>query len=169
MNYNKLNDYTGWLVFAIILVCYLLSMSPTASFWDCGEFIACSNELEVPHPPGAPFFLLIGRVFALFSFGDVTKVAFMVNLLSALSAAFTCLFTFWITTIFARKLISRENNNPEGGNRIAILGAGAVAAFSCAFADSFWFSAVEAEVYAMSSFFTALVVWVDAEVGSAGR
>ncbi|MEZ4687863.1 MAG: DUF2723 domain-containing protein [Bacteroidia bacterium] len=169
MSYNKINNIGGWIAFAIALVVYLLSMSPTASFWDCGEFIACANELEVPHPPGAPFFLLVGRVFASFSFGNVTTVAWWLNLLSVLSAAFTVLFTFWITTFMARRMVRwnekqrHEEDEVEelrGGNLIAVLGAGFVAAMACTFADSFWFNAVEAEVYAMSSFFTAIVVWL---------
>lgn len=169
MSYKKLNNIGGWIAFGIALVVYLLSMSPTASFWDCGEFIACANELEVPHPPGAPFFLLIGRVFASFSFGDVTMVAWWLNILSVLSAAFTVLFTFWITTYFSRRMVrwnadqrdeEEEVAEPTGGSLIAVLGAGMVAALTCTFADSFWFNAVEAEVYAMSSFFTAIVVWL---------
>lgn len=169
MSYNKINNIGGWVAFAFALVVYLLSMSPTASFWDCGEFIACANELEVPHPPGAPFFLLVGRVFASFSFGNVTMVAWWLNLLSVLSAAFTVMFTFWITTYFGRRMVRwAENQRFEEGEKaelsgaslIAVLGAGFVAAMACTFADSFWFNAVEAEVYAMSSFFTAIVVWL---------
>ncbi|MEM6264910.1 MAG: DUF2723 domain-containing protein [Bacteroidota bacterium] len=160
MRYERINDISGWVIFAIAFVSYLLTMAPTASFWDCGEFIACSNELEVPHPPGAPFFLLIGRVFALFSFGDVTKVALMLNIQSVLSASFTVLFTFWITTILSKKLLVKRDETPSQEQTIAIMLAGAVGALACTYADSFWFNAVEAEVYAMSSFFTAVVVWL---------
>lgn len=158
MDFKKLNNITGWVVFAISLLVYLSTMAPTASFWDCGEFISCSNELEVPHPPGAPFFLLLGRVFAMFASGP-EKVAFMVNLLSVLASAFTILFTFWITTRLAGKMLLKSEENPSFAQSIVMLGAGAVGAFACAFSDSFWFNAVEAEVYAMSSFFTAIVFW----------
>jgi phage shock protein PspC (stress-responsive transcriptional regulator) len=160
MNYKKINDLTGWAVFGFALLVYLLTMAPTASFWDCGEFIACANELEVPHPPGAPFFLLVGRIFAMLSFGDVTLVPLMLNIQSALSSAFTVLFTFWITTIFARKLLVSPEAKPSREQILAIMGAGVVAGLANTFADSFWFNAVEAEVYAMSSFFTAIVVWL---------
>ena len=157
MSYNKLNNYAGWAVFAIGLIVYLLSVSPTASFWDCGEFIACANELQVPHPPGAPLFLMLGRLFAML--GGAEGAAYMVNLMSVLSGAFTVLFTFWITTYFARRAVS-PNAEPNQGQRIAIMAAGAAAGLVCCFADSFWFNTVEAEVYAMSSFFTAIVVWL---------
>ena len=161
MDYRRLNNYTGWAVFLIALVVYLLTMAPTASYWDCGEFIACSNELEVPHPPGAPFFLLVGRLFAMMAFGDVTQVAFMVNLLSVFSSAFTVLFTFWITTYLAKRIIQAGTDKPLSDMQtIVVLGAGVVAGLANTFADSFWFNAVEAEVYAMSSFFTAIVVWL---------
>lgn len=160
MNYKKINNLTGWVVFGIAMIVYLLTMAPTASYWDCGEFIACSNELEVPHPPGAPFFLLLGRIFAMFAFNDVTQIAFMVNLLSVLSSAFTVLFTFWITTTLAKKMVLTDGEPATSSQTIAIMGAGIVAGLTCTFADSFWFNAVEAEVYAMSSFFTAIVVWL---------
>ncbi len=160
MSYKKINDITGWVVFGITLLVYFMTMAPTASFWDCGEFIACSNELEVPHPPGAPFFLLIGRIFAIFAFGDGTVVPLMLNIQSAMSAAFTVLFTFWITTILAKRLLLSKEEKPNQSQTFAIMAAGVVAAFACTFADSFWFNAVEAEVYAMSSFFTAVVVWL---------
>lgn len=166
MNYKQLNNLTGWLAFGIALVVYLMTMAPTASFWDCGEFIACANELEVPHPPGAPFFLLLGRLFAMFSFGEpyeVGNIAWMLNFMSALSSAFTVLFTTWITTHLARKLVNKVNGPevaPNGGQTIAIMASGLVAGLANTFADSFWFNAVEAEVYALSSFFTAIVVWL---------
>jgi Protein of unknown function (DUF2723) len=158
MKYKNLNNITGWVAFAFSLIMYLLTVAPTASFWDCGEFISCSNELEVPHPPGAPFFLILGRVFAMFA-GAPENVAYMVNLVSALSSAFTVLFTFWIVTILAKKMVADKDENPTMTQTIVILGAGLVGAWACAFSDSFWFSAVEAEVYAMSSFFTAIVIW----------
>ncbi|MEL6134856.1 MAG: DUF2723 domain-containing protein, partial [Bacteroidota bacterium] len=159
MSYQRLNNLTGWGVFFTTAIVYLMTMSPTASFWDCGEFIACANELEVTHPPGAPLFLLLGRIFSIFSFGDVTSIAFMVNLLSALASAFTALFTCWTTTLLARKGLRMANWGDQMRD-IATLAAGVVAGLTCAFADSVWFNAVEAEVYALSSFFTAIVVWL---------
>ncbi|MBJ6107989.1 DUF2723 domain-containing protein [Hymenobacter sp. BT523] len=169
-SFKSLNNLVGWLVFAIAAVTYLLTLEPTASFWDCGEFIACSYKLLVPHPPGAPTFLLLGRIMSLFSFGDVTKVAVLINALSGLSSAFTVLFLFWIITRMARKLVLREavgNSNlraeaiePNGYQRLLILSAGAVGALAFTFSDSFWFNAVEGEVYAMSALCTAAVVWL---------
>ncbi len=159
MNFKKQNDITGWLVFLIATTVYLLTVEPTASFWDCGEFIAASYKLQVPHPPGAPLFLLIGRIFSLFAAGDVTKVAYMINLISVLSSAFSILFLFWSITMLGRKLMKIEFTEPTTGQRLTLLGAGVVGALAYTFSDSFWFSAVEAEVYAISSFFTAFVFW----------
>lgn len=168
-SYKSLNDVVGWLVFAIATLTYLLTLEPTASFWDCGEFIACSYKLLVPHPPGAPTFLLLGRIFSLFSFGDVTKVSVLVNALSALSSSFTVLFLFWSITMLAKKLVLHRpvaghtvpgTPEPTQGQTLLILGAGVVGALSFAFSDSFWFNAVEGEVYAMSSLCTAAVVWI---------
>lgn len=160
MNYNKVNNIVGWVSFFFAFMVYFLTMSPTASFWDCGEFIACSYELQVPHPPGAPFFLILGRFFALFSFGDVTQVAFWINMLSVLSSAFMTIFVFWTGTALAKKMVSPGKGPVSIPNMVAIMGAGMVAALTCTFCDSVWFNAVEAEVYALSSFFTAIVVWL---------
>lgn len=159
MNENRINNLTGWGVFLVALIVYLLTVAPTASFWDCGEFIACANELEVTHPPGAPLFLLLGRIMSLFAFGDVTNIAFMVNLLSAISSAFTALFTCWSITILARKGLVNSDMD-ERMKLIGTMAAGVIGGLACTFADSIWFNAVEAEVYAMSSFFTAIVVWL---------
>jgi hypothetical protein len=153
-----LNNVVGWIAFGISLVVYLLTVSPTASFWDCGEFIAVSNELEVPHPPGAPMYLLLGRLFAMFAPGP-ESVAYMVNLLSVFSSAFTALFTFWIVTAFGKKILSPKGE-PSRGQSFALMAAGMAGALACTFADSIWFNAVEAEVYAPSSFFTAIVIWL---------
>lgn len=160
MNYNKVNNIVGWAIFFFGFMVYFLTMAPTASFWDCGEFIACSNELQVPHPPGAPFFLILGRFFALFAMGDPMQVAFWVNMLSVVSSAFVTLFVFWTVTHLARKMIAPGQVKMSLPNLVAIMGAGVVGALTCTFADSVWFNAVEAEVYAMSSFFTAIVVWL---------
>ena len=152
------NSITGWAVFAVSLVIYLMTIEPTVSFWDCGEFILCSYRLEVGHPPGAPFFMLLGRFFTLFAGGDTSKVAMMVNILSALASAFTILFLFWTITRLVR-LATGDDETVTGGKSLAILAAGAIGALAYAFSDTFWFSAVEGEVYATSSLFTAAVVW----------
>jgi hypothetical protein len=159
MKFKSLNNIGGWLAFLIALVTYTLTVEPTASFWDCGEFIACAYKLEVPHPSGAPFFLLIGRIASLFAGSDVTKVALMVNMVSVLASAFTILFMFWTITLVARKIVKVKDENLELADTIKILGAAMVGSLVYTFSDSFWFSAVEAEVYGMSSFFTAIVVW----------
>ncbi len=154
------NNVAGWAIFLVAIATYMLTLEPTASLWDCGEFIACADKLQVPHPPGAPFFLLTGRMFSFFAGGDVTKVAYWINTMSALSSAFTVLFLFWSITLLARKMVKKTTDGAYSvGEGIAILGAGAIGALALTFSDSFWFSAVEAEVYAMSIFFTAFVVW----------
>jgi hypothetical protein len=158
-NFRKLNNLLGWLVWAVATYTYCSTIEPTASFWDCGEYIACSYKLEVGHPPGAPFFLLIARFFSLFSFGDPTKAAMMVNVMSALCSSFSILFLFWSITRLARKMISPNEIPTDGGKMWAILGSGIIGALAYTFSDSFWFSAVEGEVYAMSSLFTAAVFW----------
>lgn len=149
------NAIGGWMVFAIAAATYLLTMEPTASFWDCGEFISSAFKLDVGHPPGAPFFMLMGRFFSLFA-ADTTQVAMCVNALSAMASAFTILFLFWTITALGRKLV-QPNTLAKG---IALLGAGAVGALAYTFSDTFWFSAVEGEVYASSSLFTAVVFWL---------
>ncbi len=168
-SFQRLNNLVGWLVFIIAATTYLLTLEPTASFWDCGEFIACSYKLLVPHPPGAPTFLLLGRLVSLFSLGDVTKVAPLINALSGLSSAFAVLFLFWIITRLASKLVLRRADftpenaplaEPTTAQTLLILSAGVVGALSFAFSDSFWFNAVEGEVYAMSALCTAAVVWL---------
>lgn len=159
MGYQKTNIIAGWATFIFSLIIYTLTVEPTASFWDCGEFIACSYKLEVPHPPGAPFFLLMGRMFSMLALGDVTQVAFWVNMLSVLSSAFAILFLFWSTTHLVKRVLKIRSGEETTEQTILIMGAGIVAALSCTFSDSFWFSAVEAEVYGMSAFFTAFVFW----------
>lgn len=159
MNFQKTNNITGWIMFLIALAVYWLTMEETGSYWDCGEFIAVSYKLEVPHPPGAPLFLLIGRLFSFLSFGDVTMVAYWINFASVLSSAFTILFLFWSIVLFGRKLLNISNEEQLSSHTWLLMGAGIVGALAYTFSDSFWFSAVEAEVYAMSSFFTAFVVW----------
>lgn len=156
--FRLLNNVTGWLVFAIAAITYLLTIEPTASFWDCGEFISSAFKLEVGHPPGAPLFMMIARIFTLFASGP-QQVAAMVNTMSALCSAFTILFLFWTITHLARRVVISSEEDFTLGRMIAILGSGIVGALAFTWSDSFWFSAVEGEVYAFSSLFTALVVW----------
>ena len=157
-NFKKQNNIIGWITFAIATVVYLFTVEPTASWWDCGEYIATAYKLQVGHPPGAPLFQLLGRFFSLFAFSDVTKVALMINIMSVLSSSFTILFLFWTITMLAEKVAVREGKMTQG-KMYAVLGSGLVGALAYTFSDSFWFSAVEGEVYAMSSFFTAIVFW----------
>ncbi|MEI6049058.1 MAG: DUF2723 domain-containing protein [Bacteroidota bacterium] len=158
-NYRSINNITGWVVFLIAAITYLTTIEPTASLWDCGEFIASAFKLEVGHPPGNPVFMVMANFFTLFAAGDTSKVAVMVNAMSALASAFTILFLFWTITHLARKILLKEENNYSTGKITAVMAAGIVGALAYTFSDSFWFSAVEGEVYASSSLFTALVFW----------
>ncbi len=157
-NFTKWNTIAGWFIFAIALITYTLTLEPTVSYWDCGEYISTAVKLEVGHPPGAPLFQMLGAFFAMFT-SDVTEIAKMVNFMSALASSFTVLFMFWTITILAKKLVKNPNDLTKSKS-IAILGSGIVGALSYTFSDSFWFSAVEAEVYAMSSFLMALLFWL---------
>ena len=156
-NFQKLNNIIGWGIFSIALFVYISTIEQTVSFWDCGEYIATAYKLEVGHPPGAPLFQLFGRIFTLFADPATSQVAIAINVLSALCSAFTILFLFWTITAFGLKIFQKngQNNNTS----LAILGSGIVGALAYTFSDSFWFSAVEGEVYAMSSFFTAVTFW----------
>ncbi|MCU0320244.1 MAG: DUF2723 domain-containing protein, partial [Flavobacteriales bacterium] len=156
MNFKKLNIITGWLVFLVAAWTYIATIEPTSSFWDCGEFIATAYKLEVGHPPGAPLFMILARVAS--AFVGPENVPMAVNVLSALASAFTILFLFWSITHMAYKLATRSGEIDLGGT-IAVLGSGVVGALAYTWSDSFWFSAVEGEVYALSSFFTAVVFW----------
>ena len=153
------NRIVGWAVFLIAATVYLLTIEPSSSLWDCGEFIATSYKLEVGHPPGAPLFMLLARIATMFA-PSPHYVPHMVNGMNALASAFCILFLFWSITHIARRMMTRDGNSLTMANAIAILGAGAVGALAYTFTDTFWFSAVEGEVYAMSSMFTALVVWL---------
>ena len=170
LNFSKWNTIIGWAIFAIALITYTLTLEPTVSYWDCGEYIATSVKLEVGHPPGAPLFQMLGAFFAMFT-TDITHIAKMVNFMSALASAFTILFMFWTITILARKLVLKSSEITNS-TTIAILGSGVVGALTYTFSDSFWFSAVEGEVYAMSSFLMALLFWLglrwEAEIGKPG-
>ncbi|MCX6235268.1 MAG: DUF2723 domain-containing protein [Bacteroidetes bacterium] len=156
--YKLLNNITGWIVFIIASFVYISTVEPTASWWDCGEYIATAFKLQVGHPPGAPMFQMLGRFFSLFAFGDTSKVALMVNLMSALASSFTILFLFWSITHLAKKLVITDNEYTDG-KIYTVLGCGLIGALAYTFTDSFWFSAVEGEVYASSSFYTAIVFW----------
>jgi transmembrane protein TMEM260 (protein O-mannosyltransferase) len=114
--YKKLNNIVGWLAFAIATIVFLFTVEPTASWWDCGEYIATAYKLQVGHPPGAPFFQLLGRIFTLFAFGDVSKVALMINIMSALSSSFTILFLFWTITMLAEKLMDKKSCHDQWKN-----------------------------------------------------
>ncbi len=159
MNYQKINNILGWTAFAVATVVYTLTLEPTASFWDCGEFISAAFKLQVVHQPGAPLFLMIGRIFSLIAGNDLSRVAYWVNMSSALASAATIMFLFWTITALARKIIARGTEIPTTTQLLVIMGSGIVGAMAYTFSDSFWFSAVEAEVYAMSSLCTAIVFW----------
>ncbi|GMQ29688.1 DUF2723 domain-containing protein [Algoriphagus confluentis] len=159
LNYKQINNLTGWIIFAVSTLVYVLTVEQTASFWDPGEFIAVSYKLQVPHPPGAPFMLLVYRMFGFLAMGDGLQVAYWMNIGSALFSGFTILFLFWSITLFGRKIFGIQAGQESKGQVISLMGAGLVGALIYTFSDSFWFSAVESEVYAMSSFFTAIVIW----------
>ena len=157
--YNKINNLVGWLAFAMAAFTYCMTIEPTASFWDCPEFITTGYKLEVGHPPGAPFFMLTANLFSQFA-SDATQVAKMVNIMSALMSAACILFLFWSITHLTQKLICPDDKEMTTGKLITIMGAGLVGALAYTWSDTFWFSAVEGEVYAYSSLFTAVVFWL---------
>ncbi len=157
--YRTINNLTGWLTFIIAATVYCLTIEPTASFWDCPEFITTGYKLEVGHPPGAPFFMLVANLFTQFA-SDTTTVAKMVNYMSALMSGACIMFLFWSITHLVRKLVVTDENNITAGQIISIMGSGLVGALAYTFSDTFWFSAVEGEVYAFSSLFTAIVFWL---------
>jgi hypothetical protein len=159
-NYRKINNWTGWAVFAIATIVYVLTMEKSGSLWDCGEYASTAHRMGIPHPPGAPLFVMIGRMFSfvghdIFGFNAITSITFS----SALCSALTILFLFWTITHFARKSVMRKGGELDNQNIISIMAAGVVGALAYTFSDSFWFSAVEPEVYAMSSLCTAVVFW----------
>jgi len=157
-NFNKWNTVLGWFAFAVALLTYSLTVEPTLSFWDCGEYIATSANLEVGHPPGAPLFQMLGAFFAMFA-ASADKIALMVNFLSVFSSAFTVLFMFWSLTLLLRKIVGQTKELTTSQN-LMILGSSLIAAFSFTFSDSFWYNAVEAEVYAMASLLISLLFWL---------
>jgi hypothetical protein len=157
-NYRRWNNLTGWFIFVCSTIVYLLTLEPTVSFWDCGEFILSAFKLQVGHPPGAPLFLMVGRVATLFAGGDGSKAAVMINILSALCSGFAIMFLFWTVTHLVRKVFLR-GKELESRQVPAIIGSGIIGALTYTFSDTFWFSAVEGELYAVSSLVTALVFW----------
>lgn len=157
--YKITNNIIGWIVFAIAAFTYCMTVEPSASFWDCPEFISTATKLEVGHPPGAPFFMLTGNFFTHFT-GDPAKAAFCVNIMSALLSALCILFLFWTITHLTRMLICKDGTVTTWGQIITIMGSGVVGALAYTWSDTFWFSAEEGEVYAYSSMFTALVFWL---------
>jgi hypothetical protein len=156
--FKRWNTILGWVSFLIAFIVYMITLEPTASWWDCGEYIATAYKLQVGHPPGAPTFQLIGRFFSLFAFGDTSNVAMMINAMSAFSSALTILFLFWTITLLARKLVKTDDGFTTN-QAVTLFGSAFVGAMAFTFSDSFWFSASEGEVYAMSSAFTAITFW----------
>ncbi|MFZ9719586.1 MAG: DUF2723 domain-containing protein, partial [Chitinophagaceae bacterium] len=156
MNFSRINNVIGWLIGFFASAVYILTMEPTGSLWDTGEFISSSYKLGIPHPPGAPLFVLLGRIFTLLTPGNP---AMGVNMMSAISSGLTIMFLFWTITHFARRIVVKLNEVPSAEQLFTIMAAGAIGALAYTFSDSFWYSAVEGEVYAMSSLFTAIVFW----------
>ncbi|MDR2980313.1 MAG: DUF2723 domain-containing protein [Bacteroidales bacterium] len=152
------NNIIGWVIGIFASAVYIMTAEPTASWWDCGEYIATTYKMLVGHPPGAPTFQIIGHFFSLFAGGDVTKVAFTINVMSAICSGLTIMFLFWTMTLLGKKLVAKMGGMTPG-RQVALFGSALVGALTYTFTDTFWFSAVEGEVYAMSSFFTALVFW----------
>lgn len=161
-SYKKGTNLVGWLTFAITAIVLCLSVERTGSLWDCGEFVSGCYKLQVVHPPGAPLFLMIGKMATvigqLFS-NDPSVIAFSVNIMSGLSTALAGMFVCWTTMILGKIALTGREEEPDQSQFIALAGAGLVSGLCTAFASSIWFSAVEGEVYAMSSFFTAIVFW----------
>src|ERR1700754_2032120 len=159
MQYKKINNLLGLLCFVIASITYILTLEPSVSFWDCGEFISCAYRLQVAHQPGYPVFAMLGKLFSLLSMGDATKVPYFTNMGSALASGATIMFLFWTITALAKKLVSNNNDEEAKSNIYLIMGAGLVGALAFAYTDTFWFSAVETIVFAWSSLCTALVFW----------
>lgn len=157
--YKLIDTVLGWVVFLIASTVYIMTVEPTASWWDCGEYIATADKLQVGHPPGAPTFQLIGTLFSNFAGGDVTKIALSINIMSALCSGFTILFLFWSITMLARKFV-KQPENMTTAQMIAVFASGVIGSLAYTFSDTFWYSAVEGEVYAMSSCFTAIAFWI---------
>ena len=159
MQYNKINNLLGWLCFVIASLTYIFTLEPSVSFWDCGEFISCAYRLQVSHQPGYPLFAMLGKAFSLLSFGNVEKVPYYTNMGSALASGATIMFLFWTITAIAKKLLVNRGEEATGYQQILIMGGGLVGALTFTFTDTFWFSAVETIVFALSALCTAVVFW----------
>ena len=156
--YTLINNILGWVIFLIATTVYLITAEPTASWWDCGEYIATADKLQVGHPPGAPTFQLIGSLFSNFAGSDTSLIAYTINAMSAVCSGFTILFLFWSITMLAKKFVKNTEEMTKG-QMIAIFASAVVGSLAYTFSDTFWYSAVEGEVYAMSSCFTAISFW----------
>src|SRR5690606_1966560 len=158
-NFKKWNTILGWLSFTIALITYSLTVEPTVSFWDAGEYILTASKLQVGHPPGAPLFQMIGASFSMFAFGDMSKIGLVMNMMSVVSSALTILFMFWTITLLLKRLVQKEESLSKN-KAVAILGSGLVGSLAFTFTDSFWFNAVETEVYAMATLIMAIMFWL---------
>jgi hypothetical protein len=159
MNFRKVNNIAGWVMFVIASLVYILTAEMRGSFWDCGEFVSACYKVQLPHPPGAPLFVLLGRFFIILFGDNPMTAAKAVNVMNAIASGATIMFLFWTITHFARKLLIGSHEEPNLLNTYTVIGAGIVGGLAYTFTDSFWFSAVEGEVYALSSFFTGLAFW----------
>ena len=158
-SYKKWNTILGWFVFLISLIVYGLTIEPTVSFWDAGEYILTSSKLQVGHPPGAPLFQMLGAFFSMFAL-EPSQIGMMLNMMSAVVSAFTILFMFWTITLLLKKLVKEADEDLTKTKKTAILGSGLVGSLAFTFTDSFWFNAVETEVYAMATLIMAILVWL---------
>jgi hypothetical protein len=158
-NFKKWNTLLGWFSFLIALITYSLTVEPTVSFWDAGEYILTSAKLQVGHPPGAPLFQMLGAFFSIFTFGNTELIGWMMNMMSAVASAFTILFMFWTITLLLKKIVVGKNEMSQN-KAMAILGSGLVGSLAFTFTDSFWFNAVETEVYAMATLIMAVLFWL---------
>jgi hypothetical protein len=159
MQYKKINNLLGWLCFVIASVTYILTLEPSVSYWDCGEFISCAFRLQVAHQPGYPLFAMLGKLFSLLSMGDNAKVPYFTNMGSAIASGAAIMFLFWTITAFAKKLLPAVDEDKDNSRTILIMGAGLVGALAFTYTDTFWFSAVETIVFALSALCTAVVFW----------
>lgn len=160
MQFKKINNLVGWVIALIACTVYIVTTEAGGSFWDCGEFVSSCFKLQIPHPPGAPLFVMLGRIFIVLFGDNPLTAAKAVNIMSALASGFTILFLFWTITHFARRIVNVTTTDTLTMGQVwSVMGAGVVGALAYTFSDSFWYSAVEGEVYAMSSFFTAIVFW----------
>src|SRR6056300_1466708 len=158
-NFKKWNSILGWLAFLVALVTYTLTVEPTVSFWDAGEYILTSAKLQVGHPPGAPLFQMLGAFFSIFTFGNTELIGWMMNMMSAVASAFTILFMFWTITLLLKKIVVTTEEMSQN-KAMAILGSRLVGSLAFSFTDSFWFNAVETEVYAMATLIMSILFWL---------